>query len=125
MALNIATEFRVQPTFLMATRYWGAPPSWDTTRVRPTLAAEIQRFRWLRQTLRPEIDIGLSDHLPPGRSAMASYATGKHAVMVERHLRLENVETSDTPFSSTAEEFQEYIGTIRGWDGKATGTSRH
>jgi sialic acid synthase SpsE len=115
-ALSTATKYRHQPTFLMATAYWGAPTSWS--KIKPALASEIQRYRWLREVLPPEIGLGLSDHLPPGRTAIVSYATGKHAVMVERHLRLASVTTADAPFSSNADEFAEFMGVIWGWDGK-------
>lgn len=115
-ALQKATQRRRQPTILMATEYWGA--AWNSTAANQAIAKEIQRYRWLADQLPPEIKVGLSDHLPPRRHAMASYATGKKAAMIERHLCLDGVETDDTPFSSNPEQFKEYMDVIQSWGEK-------
>jgi pseudaminic acid synthase len=50
--------------------------------------------------------LGLSDHTVEGLPI--------HAPMIERHLRLPDVETPDAAFGSTPEEFARYVKAIRG-----------
>jgi sialic acid synthase SpsE len=54
-----------------------------------------------------DIQHGLSDHTPWGRLPVPGCS------MVERHLRLPGVDTADKEFSSTPEEFRDYVAAIR------------
>lgn len=60
-----------------------------------------------------QIQFGWSDHTP----AAGSKFVDRSCPMVERHLRLPDIETPDAEFSSTPEEFARYVAAIR----RATG----
>lgn len=53
--------------------------------------------------------LGLSDHVPGSSFGGSLYG----CPMIERHLRLPDVETPDAAFSSTPEEFAAYVAAIR------------
>lgn len=57
-------------------------------------------------------DFGISDHAPFNYKSVQRSALG--SPMIERHLRLADVETPDAEFSSTPEEFARYVAAIRG-----------
>lgn len=60
--------------------------------------------------------LGISDHSPvkwDGVTPIAVEMAGQHTPMIERHICLLDVETPDTEFSSTPDDFAAYVKAIR------------
>ncbi len=60
---------------------------------------------------RYQVPIGLSDHSPGSVGAVAGVALG--ACVIEKHVKLEGVESADSDFSMTMEEFAQMVADVK------------
>ena len=94
-------------TFLHATRYYDSHNDY-----LKHLDVEKERFFWLCTQVPPYIEIGISDHSPPGTYTLQALAYEKEAYMLERHLCLPGVKTPDSAFSLTPLQMRRYINRL-------------